>query len=97
MQVKITYTDGTIEEVRNIPTKEIAAGIYAEACGNMNVQSAELWHADGTHASAYRAAVDMASVCGSMPPSKVPECKPCARRSGHIGRHYAALDGAAWA
>lgn len=54
MRVKIAYIDGVTEEVNNIPTEEIAAGIYAEACGNSRVLSAELTRGDGSHAAAYR-------------------------------------------
>lgn len=54
MRVKIMYVDGTEEIVSNIPTEEIAAGIYAEACSNARVQSADLYRADGSHASACR-------------------------------------------
>jgi hypothetical protein len=42
MRVNITYLDGTTENVSNIPTEEIAVGIYAEAVTSDRVRNAEL-------------------------------------------------------
>lgn len=53
VRVTIEYSDGTEEIVNNIPTNEIAVGIYAEATYNDRVRKAVLYRADGTETAVF--------------------------------------------
>lgn len=88
MRVNITYLDGTTENVSNIPTAEIASGIYAEAVTNARVESAELLDDSGQRV------MPVATPC-SMRYARDPR-KVCRRRAGHCGLHRVARNGFVW-
>lgn len=96
--VRIAYADGTTEECRNIPSGEIAAGIFAEAVSNDRVVKAELVRGDGTVAAQYPSepmprARPVVGLCGRHMSESVARAygwkslAACARVPGHPGRH----------
>lgn len=96
--VRIAYADGTTEECRNIPSGEIAAGIFAEAVSNDRVVKAELVRGDGTVAAQYPSepmprARPVVGTCGRHMSESVARSygwkslAACARVPGHPGRH----------
>lgn len=96
--VRIAYVDGTTEECRNIPSGEIAAGIFAEACGNDRVAKAELVRGDGTVAAQWPLpdlprATPRQGTCGRhgsrsvVMALRLTEHPACARGVGHQGLH----------
>jgi hypothetical protein len=90
LKVDVTYLDGTTENISNIPTEEVAAGIYAEVRCNDRVRRAVLYRADGSEAAVYLNTVgdrvmSGGGLCGSLYAAQ--EERTCHRRAGHPGLH----------
>lgn len=82
--ITVTYLDGTIEDIPEIPDDEIATAIWAEIVMHEHVREAVLYRADGTEASRYRLAVNSASQ-----PCEECGCTPGHQRSCSKGRERA--------